>query len=491
MSQMLISVIHPTARVRASESFPMGWRESMLDWFSKCDRPDRVEYVVSVHASRWAEFWAGSLGPVVFPDWGRVVVVRNLGTDANISQVNAAAAATSGKLIVGTMDDLFPPEGWDTLLAEAVAPEGLAAAPDSLEVVLHCSTGGPRDWEPLINAGGMTRARYNRFGYIAYPGYESMYADDELTAVAYRDRVVIQCPDILFNHRHWSVRKAVVDEVYALQNRQEAYDSGLKLFLERKALHFPVNWTVAGRPPAVAPAPRAPRPQVVPIRKSVVACFPGSDFSDTWNAYTFNLLAHLMHEYSVFLPMWGYSSNVYIIRCSMLAALLAAKAKPDFVLWVDSDNLLTYEDFALLAADLENPEVDMVAAWAWCRPNDYRTEQKISVGRADAAGKLKPLTLDDLKAAPADLVPIEYSGFPAVLMRYSVLERVGEGGFAPLVGTAHAWGFAGEDVSFCRRALDAGCKLFVDRRVRVPHLKRSTDDDEGLPVVFTQKVAAG
>jgi len=490
---MLFSVTHPTARVRASESFPSGWRESMLDWFAKCDRPDRVEYVLSVHTSRWVEFWAGSLGPVTFPDWGRVTVVRNLGPDTNVSQVNAAAAACSGKMQVGNMDDLFPPEHWDTLLAEAVAPEGLEAAPDSLEVVLHCSTGGPRDWEPLINSGGITRARYLRFGYAVYPGYESMYADDELTAVAYRDGVVIQCPQILFNHRHWSVRKAVVDEVYAMQNRKEAYDRGRALFESRKSRDFPADWVdlPGWSRDAAVPAPRRV-PPVVPIRKTVVACFPGSEFSDIWNAYTFKLLAMMMHEYSVFLPMWGYSSNVYIIRCSMLASLLAAPSKPDLVLWMDSDNLLTYEDFSMLAGDLEeHPDADMVAAWAWCRPNDYRTEQKISAGRADRSGKLKPLTLTDLQAAPGDLLPIEYTGFPAVLMRYSVLEKVGEGGFAPLVGTSHAWGFAGEDVSFCRRALDAGCKLFVDRRVRVPHLKRSTDDDEGLPVVFTQKVAAG
>jgi hypothetical protein len=485
--------MHPTARVRRYAGFPQGWRESMLDWFSKCDHPERVEYILSVHASRWADFWSGELGPAWFPAWGRVLVVRNDGRDDNVTQINAAAAASSGKLLAGTMDDLFPPKHWDTVMAAAI---GDADA----EAVLHCSTGSPRDWEPLINAGAMTRARYLRFGYLAYPEYESMYIDNEITAVSYRDGVVIERRDIDFVHRHWSMGLSPGnDEIYRLQNRVEAYERGRALFERRRAAGFPVDVPrpeTVERAPDLAPVLAAPLELlpagVMPIRKSLALCFPGDSFPQSWNAHAFVMFAEMLRDYAVFMPLWGYCSNVYVVRLAMLDHLLKAENKPDLVLWVDSDNLLTYEQFCTLAADLEeHPDADLVAGWSWCRPNDYKVERKVSAGHFDeAGGRCAPLTFEEMQAAPRDLIEVGYTGFPAVLMRYSTLERAGANAFAPVSSPAFAWGFSPEDVAFSRAAVAAGCRLFVDRRVRVPHLKRAVDDEEGLALVHQKQVVA-
>ena len=133
MARPLISLLHPTARVKASESFPRGWRDACAQFFSSCDHPENVEYVISVHESRWFDFWGGelkwnpSLGVrkiecegthyfIHFERWGAVKIVKNTGRDCVVDQLNCAAAASSGSLLVGVMDDLRAPEHWDTLL---------------------------------------------------------------------------------------------------------------------------------------------------------------------------------------------------------------------------------------------------------------------------------------------------------------------------------------------------------------------------------------
>ena len=56
MSAPLISVLHPTARVKPSKAFPCGWRAAFDSYLEKADHPEQIEYVISVHESRWERF---------------------------------------------------------------------------------------------------------------------------------------------------------------------------------------------------------------------------------------------------------------------------------------------------------------------------------------------------------------------------------------------------------------------------------------------------
>jgi len=204
----------------------------MEQWYQQCSDPQRVEYVLSVHESRLEEFMDNERGRLGHPAWGRFKVVTNHGPDTNVSQVNFAASHTTGKLIIGTMDDLFAPRHWDDLV--------IAAVPDiEGEYIVQFSTGSVRDAEPLINAGVLTRKRYERYGYIGHPSYESMYVDDDMSAVAVKDRVLVQRLDIEFLHKHPCFGKGEWDDIYALENRQQAMQQGYQNFTQRKAAGFP------------------------------------------------------------------------------------------------------------------------------------------------------------------------------------------------------------------------------------------------------------
>jgi hypothetical protein len=75
-----------------------------------------------------------------------------------------------------------------------------------------------------------------------------------------------------------------------------------------------------------------------------------------------------------------------------------------------------------------------------------------------------------------DLQRIAWTGFPMVLMRYALLKDVGYRAFLPIQegsesGNHLAFGWLGEDIGFCKVAVEKGWALFVDRRVRLEHLK--------------------
>src|SRR5437763_1509424 len=109
MSTPLISVLHPTARTKPyPPSLLLGWKHTCDAFYRKAKDPSRIEYVISVHESRWEEFWDGPLRTEVpcakgrgwvwtiqpnpgaditglwAPPFGSVRVVKNEGRDTNV-----------------------------------------------------------------------------------------------------------------------------------------------------------------------------------------------------------------------------------------------------------------------------------------------------------------------------------------------------------------------------------------------------------------------
>lgn len=477
---MKFSIIHPTARVRPPyPSFPTGWRESMQAFFYRCDEPGEVEYILVIHHSNWEDFWGKS---VKFPglklpvgieprnrsehssragaedwrvvdlssqwpgDWGRVLVVRNDGANTGVAQSNAGCAVATGEILHGSMDDLFPPDHWDTLLWS------VRYRPDS---VYHCSSGSPSD-NSLFIPQIMGKARYDRLGYGAHPTYESMFADNEFTEHARMDGVVIEARHIVYEHRHPVFRTAEWDEVYREENRDQAYRDGLANFLHRRALDFP----------------RESEKQTAPKQPTIAVCLPGETFSMYWVMGWTSVLGYLAGErgYTVH-PVFGFTSNVHCTRMELTKGLM--DPTPDLVLWIDDDNVVKAEDVAMLLKDLEeHPELDGVVGWCWCdHDQDPAKRPVMSCGRQSLEMVMLPFTREDLKQAKGTLLPIDWSGFPCVLLRFKVVETLGPQAFLPIVKPELNYGFSSEDTSFFWAARQAGFKFAVDLRVKVPHLK--------------------
>ena len=470
--QFAISIIHPTARVAPPyPSFSTGWLESCEAFAQKADHPEDIEYVLSVHQSNWEKFsqvWTGV--PLEGGEWkgrsllpwvdcfGSFKVVKSTKRNCVIDNGQAACEAATGLIFMGSMDDLFPRWHWDTLIRDVFGSGTFWPR------VLHVRTGSHMDdlvYIPQI----FTKALFDAQGYCLHPSYETgMFADNEFTDVAKRDGLVIEAPHIKFVHRHPAFGTAKDDSVYQDENADKAYSQGLRNYEARKAAGFPKENVDL---------------QKATGRKILALCLPGEAFSSAWVYHLAGLLGY-MHNQFIVIPYFGYASDPYITRQGMLEGILKDAQEsgnvPDYVLWLDDDNLLTWENFARLLRNLEAFEMDVVAGWCHIQGNTENTQKPlISCGLwPEGASSIQHLTQAwiDMSAEKNELIPVDWTGFPCVLMRYSVLERAEDRPFLNILEPTFKWGKAGEDISFCRTIKQrAGIQIYVDPCVHVPHLK--------------------
>jgi glycosyltransferase involved in cell wall biosynthesis len=162
---------------------------------------------------------------------------------------NKAAEESAGKVIVCVADDFTPPRQWDSAL--------LGLRPDQNEVVssrraqglpypswvdgdfiVHVDDGYVRT---IATLSILTRPRYQRFGYVFYPQYESMFCDTEFTERAKLDGAVINAMHLLFEHIHPACGKRAQDSHDIKHASSERWQRGEALFNMRRALGFPAD----------------------------------------------------------------------------------------------------------------------------------------------------------------------------------------------------------------------------------------------------------
>lgn len=205
------SVVHPTAR-------PSEWKAARDKWIAAASKAVDAEYVVC-------------------PDLGRHVispkeasparVVYNTGRHCSVDATNAACAAAVGRCLVVISDDIYPCEHWDIELGK------IGRLWSGQECVVRVKTGGTADARGLLTVQILNRERYERYGYLFHPSYVSMFSDDEFTEQAHRDGVIVNAPQILFRHEHWTTGERPMDDVYRAQNAKERYEQGERNFRER------------------------------------------------------------------------------------------------------------------------------------------------------------------------------------------------------------------------------------------------------------------
>ncbi len=226
------SICHATARTK-----PDGWSASRNAWMLNADDPARVEYILSVHRDDAVS---------EMETRRRCYALIYDGPRNSVYGWNAAAAISTGHILILNADDFFPPEHWDSLLwlqlGKRYPPQILSdhKIPDDWEFAIHVSTGTPDvDWDRRLMALGIiSRPLYQRWGYALYPEYESMESDVDMLEHALVDGVVIQAYDLVFEHRHVSLGKSPDDAVYRKQNRPEAYKLGKEIIARRRLDNF-------------------------------------------------------------------------------------------------------------------------------------------------------------------------------------------------------------------------------------------------------------
>ena len=165
--------------------------------------------------------------------WPNVKVVINTGAKTCVGGWNAAAAATTGKVIIAVADDFLPPQNWDELLLSIEPKDWI-----DKEHVIKTEDGYVHN---IFVLSILTRKRYERFGYLFYPKYLSLFCDTEFGEVATRDGVVIEANHLLFEHLHPDCFKRQRDGADMTHASKERWNAGEMLFNFRRAQGFPVD----------------------------------------------------------------------------------------------------------------------------------------------------------------------------------------------------------------------------------------------------------
>ena len=464
------SILHPTAR-------PLAWRRVMDDWLAKADWPHEVEYVLCAD-----ERWGFSAGFAPQPPMaGELKLVWNTGRRCYVDSVNTAAAASCGAILIVVADDQFCCQHWDRLLLEKLLPDGYSARSFGAanDFVVEVNTGTPDEHNRGIMVMPiLSRGRYARLGFVFFPEFESMFADNEFCEHARHDRVVIDARDIgVFPHHHWTNHQREIDAVDQAHNSRPAWDLGKAVLRRRQRLAF------GDIDPSTLP-------------KIVALCLSGELFRGEWVHSMLRLYAHLAEwGFSIITPEVAYTTNVYITREQIRQAMLSCDPRPDFLFWIDDDNPVTPQVFDRLMASLEaRPDLDGVLGWYWIH-DGQKQGFHVSAGTfgPDRAG-WQPLQSSFQHRR--ELQPIDAGGLGCVLMRYSALQKAGEFPFSRgILDGDLRFGIGGEDLAFFRAATDGGARFAADPLAHVPHLKyvavEPTFLDEGLgPVSIAAMIRA-
>lgn len=219
-------------------------------------------------------------------------------------------------------------------------------------------------------------------------------------------------------------------------------------------------------------------PEAKPRKRIAIAAL-GESFSLEWVKGWTDAIPKLSKHFDLSIHL-NYATIVCYGRAALATEIL--KQPADYVLFMDDDNTPDGSRIVQLIADLEgNQQIDLVAGWYSMALGPEATE--LSFGRGFRVIKASfqrryPADPQDFFAADApELQDIDWTGFGMVLMRWELLKACGPKAFLPEQEGPEEHqqgieaGFIWDDLHFCKVAKAHGARLFVDRRVRVPHLK--------------------
>ena len=155
-----------------------------------------------------------------------------------VAAVNHAFNFASGDLIVCVADDLNLPPGWDSSLLYAIDRAGKHLTRDPFVVWVDdgINRSGTPTQPDLITVAICNRAYVAlQGGFVLWPEYESLWADNDWTECAWRRKAIIDARDVLtFNHRHRSVLGGFADDAtYNHTSNRERFRQGREVFARR------------------------------------------------------------------------------------------------------------------------------------------------------------------------------------------------------------------------------------------------------------------
>ena len=218
---MLLSLIHPS-RGRSQKA------KSILDsWIAKKSNGHDVQHLLSLdetdpEINQYIE---------TFNDYSKLIIKNN---SCVVQATNEAAKHATGDFLIYLCDDFDCPYHWDSLLVNVSQKHNKSPRDDPFIIKVDDCLQGFK--VRVLTIPIMSRRLYERLGYFWYPEYKSMFVDQDLYEVCDQMQVIVEAPELKFEHRHYSTGKALLDETY--RKSEMNWNQGLNLFNRRKSENF-------------------------------------------------------------------------------------------------------------------------------------------------------------------------------------------------------------------------------------------------------------
>lgn len=205
------------------------------EWVSAADHPEQVEYLVGLDENdTTAAQYNGLHDTEEAKKLGRLQISVGDSTSSVTASLRCCKLISdTTELLFQISDDTAPIPHWDTVLLDLLKDVDNFKEIKAIAVADGYWAFGTVFVHPIIN-----RALYNKLGYLVYPEYTSMFADNDFTGVCRKLGCFIEAPQLTFQHRHYTKGLNAFDETYARRNNDGEFKYNERIYNERVARGF-------------------------------------------------------------------------------------------------------------------------------------------------------------------------------------------------------------------------------------------------------------
>ncbi|MFA5723962.1 MAG: hypothetical protein WC979_06910 [Candidatus Pacearchaeota archaeon] len=222
-----ISILHPT-RERPKIAY-----DNFCKWIASALDPGSIEYFIGVDNDDPLQDTYKDIFKVSCKGVQAIVYIgESRNPVAAVNNLSKYISDTT-QILVEVVDDVEPCTNWDKSLFEKLQNVDNFNQPKSIG-----THDGLRGYGIVFTQPIMNRAFFEKFGYFIYPEYTSMCADNDFTELSRRSGYLIDAPEILFKHRHYSIGLSIFDKTYARNNNPTELERNRKVYAEREKNNF-------------------------------------------------------------------------------------------------------------------------------------------------------------------------------------------------------------------------------------------------------------
>jgi hypothetical protein len=188
-------------------------------WLDRATLPGAVEHIFAIQkddflsAKRFEETGSNFVSTDPPVPWA----------SSSVANWNAAAAKSTGDLLVVIADDLLPPEGWD---------QSLRQLPSDTRHPYACYVPDSFRQDGLMCHPVLSRGLYQKRRYVFHPSFFGVYCDNDFTIRTQLEAPIYVIPDLLWQHEHSSKKSTPPDQNAQIQNSDKAYQYGRAALLK-------------------------------------------------------------------------------------------------------------------------------------------------------------------------------------------------------------------------------------------------------------------